>query len=675
GELVSECQIGVCINYNDPAGCGCASVESDQQGYNNSDCLEDKSFAQLSECNEGSGTKVEEGSCKCTSDYAPEGCKCARDDEVFNFKKSQCEKAKYQSLQNCSNGNSVGDRLCKCCEGNLPDGCICTNDYHPEQCICDSGSEEFDISRCTAAKDVCINENQDTPEGCTPKCEIYHYQNSENCLCGTSGELVSECQIGVCINYNDPAGCGCASVESDQQGYNNSDCLEDKSFAQLSECNEGSGTKVEEGSCKCTSDYAPEGCKCARDDELVIDYANVVKEIFQMGVYVQMIIIQNNCPCLLSNDPRISICNLLLQRVEVIVNTSNSYTPLQFTFDGDNFRQGVLYIKIDELRNLTDEEIKKQEKDNEEIWKKYHPKQFNSEELLRDEDGFIIWPPENATKLPIYERMTVINNQQGSLSMTDYSWLDCRKKVYGMQISNDNNTLYGIDGKTDKDSAVQIIVDIQEGEQFYNFQKDQYKDDEVDPFPFWLIIIFGVIAAIILTIFVFFSLNRKQQRKIENKAGLTILRALLWNRDYHASRPAFELMRQQRNVVQELIDSEKNYISKLEICVKYFLKPLQKYSKDGKIKVNQSQIKDIFINMEQILNFHKLFSQELQTVAKNWTVHSRIGQMFCKQAPFMKISVEYFQKKEKASKLLKELLKSDPKFNQIVDDITDFDEV
>ncbi|KAA6375926.1 MAG: hypothetical protein EZS28_028547, partial [Streblomastix strix] len=173
----------------------------------------------------------------------------------------------------------------------------------------------------------------------------------------------------------------------------------------------------------------------------------------------------------------------------------------------------------------------------------------------------------------------------------------------------------------------------------------------------------------------FRALNRRQQKKIERKAALTILRAHLWNRDYHAARPAFELMRQQRNVVQELIESKKNYVSKMEDCIKYYLQPLQKLSKDWKIQVSQSQLKDIFINIEQILKFHQILFHELQTVAKNWTVHSRVGQMFCKQAPFMKVSVEYFQKKEKASKLLKELLKSDPKFKQIVDDISQQDEV
>ncbi|KAA6321736.1 MAG: hypothetical protein EZS28_054517, partial [Streblomastix strix] len=203
-EFKSQCLAGVCINYNDPAGCGCAADGSESQGYNNSDCLEDKSFAQLSECNEESGIKVEEGSCKCTSDYAPEGCKCARDDKIFDFTKSQCQKAKYESLQQCSNGNQVGETLCKCSEGNHPDGCICTNNHHPEQCICDYGDDNFDIMRCEAAKQVCTSENPDKPDGCTRKCEMFHYQNSENCLCGSEEEFKSQCLAGVCINYNDP---------------------------------------------------------------------------------------------------------------------------------------------------------------------------------------------------------------------------------------------------------------------------------------------------------------------------------------------------------------------------------------------------------------------------------------------------------------------------------------
>ncbi|KAA6384884.1 MAG: hypothetical protein EZS28_019591 [Streblomastix strix] len=365
----------------------------------------------------------------------------------------------------------------------------------------------------------------------------------------------------------------------------------------------------------------------------------------------------------------------------------------------------------------------------------------NEEELQRDEEGLIIWPPENATILPLFiDDLQIESAQKASFNMNDITWLDSRKKWYGMLISNDNNTFVGKDGNEDEPVRIDVIVE--EGEQFVNFNKIQLIEP-TEPLPFWLMLLILIAASAIIFILTFFciifvcihkykqnhlrkemqrvsrrniqiqrrkfqkllqeqelkakqeleayraqqqqqsiqsiqprkKLTKKQQRNLEKKAGLTILRALLWNRDYHAQRPAFELMRLQRNVIQELIDSEKNYVSKMEACIQYYLQPLQKLSKDRKIKVSQSQIKDIFINIEQIHKFHKLFSNELETVAKNWTVHSSVGQMFCKQAPFLKVSVEYFEKKEKASKILKELLKSNQKFSQTIDDISQQDEV
>ncbi|KAA6397448.1 MAG: hypothetical protein EZS28_007022, partial [Streblomastix strix] len=163
--------------------------------------------------------------------------------------------------------------------------------------------------------------------------------------------------------------------------------------------------------------------------------------------------------------------------------------------------------------------------------------------------------------------------------------------------------------------------------------------------------------------------------KKEKQAARVILRVLLWNRDYRVAKPVFEMMRQQKNVVRELIETEKNYVQRLEVCVKCFLRPLQSLSLDQHISVTKKQLKDIFINIEQILNFHYLFVDELVNVAQRWSVHSRVGQLFCKQAPFLKISVEYFQKKEKASKLLNELLKTDSKFKQNIESFTYLDEV
>ncbi|KAA6377585.1 MAG: hypothetical protein EZS28_026888 [Streblomastix strix] len=438
--------------------------------------------------------------------------------------------------------------------------------------------------------------------------------------------------LKTCESFNNPKGCSCPIDDSDQ--YTKTQCEEDIAYPTLQNCNEADGEYVKANTCKCINGHAQFGCTCPRETDSLF------------GIPTEQ------CQCIDVDDPR----------------------------------------------------------------------DDNLQELPRDEDGYIIWPPENHTFLPLFiDGIQIETKQEASFSMDDITWLDSRKKWYGMLISSDNETFVGKDGN--EDEAIRIDVFVEEGEQFVNFNKNQTIKEPEKPgfnqFLIWFILLIIVIrhkrkemermfhrlielqrlqfqqllkeqqlkeiqkleqqlasrGQSIQSISKFGALNRSPQRMDEKKAGLIILRALLWNRDYHASRPAFKLMRQQRNVVHELIETEKNYVSKLEACVKYYLQPLQKLSKDKKIKVSQNQLKDIFINIEQILQFHRLFSHELQSVAYNWTVHSRVGQRFCKQAPFMKVSVEYFEKKEKANKLLRELLKFDPKFKQIIEDISQQEEV
>ncbi|KAA6384633.1 MAG: hypothetical protein EZS28_019840, partial [Streblomastix strix] len=590
-------------------------------------------------------------------------------------------------------------------------------------------------SSCSSQTQECklasVSELNDIPVGV---CGCYEFGDpriecSQSQDCNYESADLSNIPISLCPcnSDNDPRrGITCAVTRSGESGvYNLSTCRSTKTcignkipIGCTPLCTLDSGQLIEFNQCFCNKDYYPVNCRCPIDSSQLTGIPS------------------DRCSCRQTDDPRDeNLCKFQLKKVELIVNTSN-VNPLRFKFYGERFQQGQLSVLIVELGNKTEEEIKYEKDNNKQFEDKYNAKKSNQtytrnnkqnqktneelqnsmfeclitskfinpldhnlpniitneEELTRDEDGNIIWPAEYEELIPFTQDANVESDQNATFSMNDISWLGSRKKWYGMLISADNETYYGANGN--EGEAVRIDVVVEEGEQFANFIKIQPPDETkvipdpenpsiIDPpviekhvtFPFWLKLLIIILASTIALIFIFWALNIRQQKKIERKAALTILRALLWNRDYHASRPAFELMRQQRNVVQELIESEKNYVSKMEDCIKYYLQPLQKQSKDGKIKVSQSQLKDIFINMEQILKFHKLFSNDLQSVAKNWTVHSRVGQMFCKQAPFMKISVEYFQKKEKASKLLRELLKSDPKFNQIVDDISQQDEV
>ncbi|KAA6398537.1 MAG: hypothetical protein EZS28_005937, partial [Streblomastix strix] len=96
--------------------------------------------------------------------------------------------------------------------------------------------------------------------------------------------------------------------------------------------------------------------------------------------------------------------------------------------------------------------------------------QMNDYELVRDDKGYLIWPLEDATKLPIYAHGKVRSSNKAKFSMRDYSWLDNRKKWYGIQISNDGKQFYGLDGGNE---SVRLEVEIEEGEQFVNFIRFQ----------------------------------------------------------------------------------------------------------------------------------------------------------------------------------------------------------
>ncbi|KAA6376453.1 MAG: hypothetical protein EZS28_028021 [Streblomastix strix] len=95
---------------------------------------------------------------------------------------------------------------------------------------------------------------------------------------------------------------------------------------------------------------------------------------------------------------------------------------------------------------------------------------MNDYELVRDDKGYLIWPLEDTTKLPIFAHGKGRSSNKAKFSMRDYSWLDNRKKWYGILIQNDGKQFYGLDGGNE---SVRLEVEIEEGEQFVNFIRFQ----------------------------------------------------------------------------------------------------------------------------------------------------------------------------------------------------------
>ncbi|KAA6357638.1 MAG: hypothetical protein EZS28_046836 [Streblomastix strix] len=100
-------------------------------------------------------------------------------------------------------------------------------------------------------------------------------------------------------------------------------------------------------------------------------------------------------------------------------------------------------------------------------------------------------------------------------ALKDFSWVDNRKKIYGMLVSNTGKLFTGLDGQ--EDEAVQIEIQIEEGEQFYNF-KTSYEQDSKTKFVFtwWIILIIasaGLILLIIIIIICCCICNRSKKKK------------------------------------------------------------------------------------------------------------------------------------------------------------------
>ncbi|KAA6391369.1 MAG: hypothetical protein EZS28_013104 [Streblomastix strix] len=252
----------------------------------------------------------------------------------------------------------------------------------------------------------------------------------------------------------------------------------------------------------------------------------------------------------------------IVTNAKVIVNVQKKQQPLQFYIEGERLVLALFMVRIVELRDKTQSEIREEMDQNRELREKYqkliNPTQINNtqtfinnskklnylnrqsnniinnkqsqkitsqtiytisnisqnsscntqphnnsynvndDEFMRDDKGYIIWPLDNATKLPITTKATVLNYKNAIFSMSDYSFLDSRKKWYGILISNDGNHFTGVDGK--EDEAVRLQVEVEEGEQFVNYVRFKLASYESFLIPPVVVIIVTIILSAIIYI-------------------------------------------------------------------------------------------------------------------------------------------------------------------------------
>nr|AAQ18153.1 guanine nucleotide exchange factor [Entamoeba histolytica] len=104
------------------------------------------------------------------------------------------------------------------------------------------------------------------------------------------------------------------------------------------------------------------------------------------------------------------------------------------------------------------------------------------------------------------------------------------------------------------------------------------------------------------------------------------------------------------NVAQELLSTEESYVQQLNLIVKLFAEPVM-----TKQLITMDQYKKIFSDIQMILSVNEQFLQSFQKVISQWNSESKIGGLFIKLAPFLKIYGEYCKNYPEALKVLKEL--------------------
>ena len=124
-----------------------------------------------------------------------------------------------------------------------------------------------------------------------------------------------------------------------------------------------------------------------------------------------------------------------------------------------------------------------------------------------------------------------------------------------------------------------------------------------------------------------------------------------------------EKMRIRRgNIVREILDTEKTYVTSLRTLVWKFQKPMERHVAEGKKPeiCSKEDIKVLFSNIEMILNFNKILFEGIQQRLRNWSDEQLLGDIFMKLTDFLRIYVDYVNNFDNAMRLVGNFKKTTP---------------
>jgi hypothetical protein len=119
----------------------------------------------------------------------------------------------------------------------------------------------------------------------------------------------------------------------------------------------------------------------------------------------------------------------------------------------------------------------------------------------------------------------------------------------------------------------------------------------------------------------------------------------------------FEDEKTQRRfyIVKEMATTERSYVAGLEDGVTKFMRPLLEAAKT-KSPAHVEDVKSIFSVMEHLLPLNQNLMVSLEERVINWTTSARIGDIFAKFAPFLKMYTTYSNNYDTALQVLQKIV-------------------
>lgn len=132
----------------------------------------------------------------------------------------------------------------------------------------------------------------------------------------------------------------------------------------------------------------------------------------------------------------------------------------------------------------------------------------------------------------------------------------------------------------------------------------------------------------------------------------------------------FETMKKRemrKRIATEILNTEKTYVSSLQVIFDEFVMPLKKADQEGHSILSRDEIMDIFNYWEVLLNCHNKLYKLLDDRMKEWEDRPEVGDIFSEQTSFIKLYKHYVNNYDKSYMTYKRCKENKKEFKEFLE--------